>query len=184
MATILGSTDTDTTGDEFVSVKLRKPVTYPDGSVQSWTEDGTELWYDNKGERHRRGGPAMVRQDGSSYWYRRDQLHRSDGPALCYSDESQYWYIRGRPISPPPRVAWRPLQRLLTYAMYAWECTMIPTHLCTLRHWLILKKTCYVVKRRARLEHKCAAAMKAYKDYCEEMDKLPRMGRVDDDYRR
>ena len=55
--------------------------------------DGTRIWRNDKGERHREAGPAVIYSDGEQYWYINGNLHREDGPAVIFPDGEQYWYI-------------------------------------------------------------------------------------------
>ena len=55
--------------------------------------DGTRIWRNDKGERHREDGPAVIYSDGEQYWYINGNLHREDGPAVIFPDGEQYWYI-------------------------------------------------------------------------------------------
>jgi hypothetical protein len=57
---------------------------------------GDIRWYNEEGQYHREGGPAVECTDGTKYWYKNDQLHREDGPAIEYPDGTNVWYINGR----------------------------------------------------------------------------------------
>ena len=59
-------------------------------------EDGTVRYYDEKGDRHREGGPALECADGTKAWYRKGDLHREDGPAYEGADGSKEWYRNGK----------------------------------------------------------------------------------------
>jgi hypothetical protein len=52
---------------------------------------GTKRWYNEHGELHRTGGPAVIHPDGTQYWYLNGMKHRTDGPAVIFSDGEQYW---------------------------------------------------------------------------------------------
>jgi len=57
--------------------------------------DGTQYWYKN-GNRHREDGPAIIRADGSQRWYINGNLHREDGPVCIWADGEQHWFINGK----------------------------------------------------------------------------------------
>ena len=61
--------------------------------------NGTQIWKNDKGGRHREDGPAVICSDGTQYWYINGKLHREDGPARIYSDGEQYWYINGYDVT-------------------------------------------------------------------------------------
>jgi hypothetical protein len=59
--------------------------------------------YYQNGVLHRDDGPAVITNNGISYWYKNDVLHRTDGPAVmyrCYGGEyptiTDYWFYNGR----------------------------------------------------------------------------------------
>ena len=56
----------------------------------------TIRWYNEKGQYHREGGPAIEYTDGTKLWYINDQLHREDGPAIEYADGRKAWLINGQ----------------------------------------------------------------------------------------
>lgn len=49
------------------------------------------------GVKHRDGGPAWYKSDGSGaeMWYSRGEVHRLDGPAWTRADGKRFWYVRG-----------------------------------------------------------------------------------------
>ena len=57
--------------------------------------DGIKCWYVN-GELHREDGPAIECADGSKEWWINDKLHREDGPAVEFADGSKNWYVNGK----------------------------------------------------------------------------------------
>ena len=57
--------------------------------------DGSKIWRNNNGDRHREDGPAFIGVDGiSQAWYVNGKCHRIDGPALI-GNGYQAWYING-----------------------------------------------------------------------------------------
>ena len=68
--------------------------------------DGTQCWYAENPKRggvgqrasleHREHGPALIRADGSTYWYIMGKLHRSGGlPAVELADGTMKWFENG-----------------------------------------------------------------------------------------
>lgn len=53
-------------------------VLYPNSS----TKVSAEVWLDANNQRHRDGGPAVVREDGAKEWYQHGKLHRLNAPAV------------------------------------------------------------------------------------------------------
>lgn len=71
--------------------------------------DGGRCWYTVNPKRgsigqraaleHRESGPAVIRADGSTYWYCMGKLHREDGlPAIEMADGTQKWCENGEII--------------------------------------------------------------------------------------
>jgi hypothetical protein len=59
-------------------------------------ENGNKVWRNEKGQLHRKNGPAIEYTNGSKAWWQNDKLHRLDGPAVeCY-DGTKYWYQNGK----------------------------------------------------------------------------------------
>lgn len=54
------------------------------------------FFWDEEGEYHRIGKPAVIRKNGTKEWWLHGQRHRKDGPAITYKDGSQEWYLHGR----------------------------------------------------------------------------------------
>jgi hypothetical protein len=46
---------------------------------------GGDQWWQNE-QRHRVGGPAVIRADGHQQWWQKDKLHRVGGPAIVFPD--------------------------------------------------------------------------------------------------
>ena len=60
------------------------------------TKDGTQMWFNENKEFHRKDGPAVVYTNGEQLWYQNNKPHREDGPAVIYSNGTQYWYKNGK----------------------------------------------------------------------------------------
>jgi hypothetical protein len=58
------------------------------------SSSGTQIWYIN-GLRHREDGPAVVYKDGRQLWLIKGKLHREDGPAYIYADGEKFWFLDG-----------------------------------------------------------------------------------------
>lgn len=63
---------------------------------------GNRCWYNREGRLHRTNGPALIKPDGSRYWYCDGEIHRVGGPAVILAGESlakswcsESWFIRG-----------------------------------------------------------------------------------------
>lgn len=57
---------------------------------------GTKKYYNDMGQLHREGSPAVQCIDGESHWFLNDELHREDGPATEYANGDQEWYQYGK----------------------------------------------------------------------------------------
>ncbi len=57
--------------------------------------DGTQYWFKN-GKCHRDDGPAVIYPDGTQCWLKNDKYHREDGPAVIRADGSREWYKNGK----------------------------------------------------------------------------------------
>jgi hypothetical protein len=62
-------------------------------STKSINQYGDKIWKNEIGEYHRLDGPAIIRKNGSQYWYINDKSHRLDGPAYIGADGTQEWWI-------------------------------------------------------------------------------------------
>ena len=71
------------------------PPAQPSDARREVDADGTIRWYDDAGDLHRDGGPAIERPDGTKEWLYRGQRHRDDGPAVEFSDGYRAWYQYG-----------------------------------------------------------------------------------------
>ena len=58
-------------------------------------KDGTTSSRELSKVLHREDGPAVVYEDGTSYYYNDGKLHREDGPARVYSNGETYYYVEG-----------------------------------------------------------------------------------------
>ena len=63
--------------------------------------DGTVIWYDDEGHRHREDGPATVWPHGMQWWFSHGRFHSTHGPAVLNADGRLVWYeddrcLRGR----------------------------------------------------------------------------------------
>jgi flagellar basal body L-ring protein FlgH len=59
---------------------------------------GTKIWKDADKNYHRDGDfPAVVRIDGTQFWYKKGKLHRDgDKPAIIWADGKKEWYKKGK----------------------------------------------------------------------------------------
>jgi hypothetical protein len=60
--------------------------------------DGSRIWLLDGRLFHRVDGPAVVRPDGSTEWWRHGWLHRDDGPAIVGPGDRREWWVHGRPV--------------------------------------------------------------------------------------
>ena len=59
-------------------------------------KDGTMVWHDENGERHRENGPALIGPYIAGMWFKHGKLHRTDGPAKIWRDGTESWYINDK----------------------------------------------------------------------------------------
>jgi len=53
---------------------------------------GTKIWRNSEGQRHRLDGPAVIYANGSEFYYQNGKRHRLDGPAAIWEDgDVEYW---------------------------------------------------------------------------------------------
>ena len=57
--------------------------------------DGTQFWWQN-GKIHREDGPAVIYPDGTQEWWQDGDRHRIDGPAIIDADGTQFWWQNGK----------------------------------------------------------------------------------------
>jgi hypothetical protein len=65
-----------------------------DALVHCAFKDGWQIWFDSSlvGTLHRVNGPAVIKPDGTQYWYYNGKVHRDNGPAIIRADGSlEYW---------------------------------------------------------------------------------------------
>jgi len=62
-----------------------------DGSVID--EEGNVEYFNENGQTHRLGGPAIIWPDGTKFWYVNGKQQRLDGPAVEFSDGSKEWWV-------------------------------------------------------------------------------------------
>jgi hypothetical protein len=68
---------------------------------------GTTSWYNEKGQRHREGEPAIEGANGNKEWWINDQRHREDGPAVEWADGDKEWWLNGqRHREDGPAIEW------------------------------------------------------------------------------
>ena len=56
---------------------------------------GNIFWINDKGERHRLDGPALITTKGALKWYKNNKPHRLDGPAIKYKNGVEKWFKEG-----------------------------------------------------------------------------------------
>jgi hypothetical protein len=56
--------------------------------------DGWTLWYNEKFNLSKTTGPAVIKPDGTSFWYLNGLLHNENGPAIIRNTETENW-IKG-----------------------------------------------------------------------------------------
>ena len=59
---------------------------------------GVKRWLNEKGQKHRTDGPAIIFDDGVGWWYQNGKRHRIDGPAIIYPDGMERWFINGKEV--------------------------------------------------------------------------------------
>ena len=62
-------------------------------------DNGTVIYRNHLGERHRVHGPAIIYPSGTCAWYQNGKLHRENGPAIIYAVGICFWYLQGRELS-------------------------------------------------------------------------------------
>ncbi len=72
------------------------PPDQPSEARREVDADGTIRWYDDAGDLHRDGGPAIEYANGARTWRQHGQLHRDGGPAVEYANGSTEWYQHGQ----------------------------------------------------------------------------------------
>ena len=59
--------------------------------------NGQRTWLDEQGRPHRLGGPAIITDGGTRFWFVEGRLHRTDGPAVEYASGRTETWINGLP---------------------------------------------------------------------------------------
>lgn len=59
-------------------------------------DDGTEAWYNLKGELHRDDGPARISLKGTKEWFLHNKYHRENGPAVEFWNGTWEYRIHGK----------------------------------------------------------------------------------------
>lgn len=55
-----------------------------------------QAWYDDNGQYHRDGGPAIEIENIGRGWFKHGAPHREDGPALELANGTQRWHLHGK----------------------------------------------------------------------------------------
>lgn len=63
-----------------------------------------EEHFDENGEWHCIGGPALAFSNGGMCWYRHGKCHRRGGPASIYAKGDKLWYVNGRQLPAPKKL--------------------------------------------------------------------------------
>jgi hypothetical protein len=53
-------------------------------------------YFNNKNQRHRTDGPAVVWSNGSESWWVNGKCHRLDGPAIIWVDGDKVWRVNDK----------------------------------------------------------------------------------------
>ena len=59
------------------------------------SEDGSVMYWNDKGQAHREDGPAIEWADGTKMWCRDGKRHREGGPAIEWADGAKEWWVNG-----------------------------------------------------------------------------------------
>ncbi len=62
-------------------------------TVHDW-EDGNISYFLN-GVPHRLNGPAVIHNNGATYWFKDGVMHREDGPAVEVPGYKKEWWVEG-----------------------------------------------------------------------------------------
>ena len=100
-------------------------------------EQGNIFWYNEKGQLHREGGPAICATDGTKSWWRNDNRHREDGPAIEWARGDKSWYLNGvqmtkeehaRAMSPIKELSVGEIEKLLGYRVKIIKAQIFPIY--------------------------------------------------------
>ena len=58
--------------------------------------DDTKIYYNEKGQPHREGAPAVIHSNGMEEWFLNGLFHRIGGPAITHEDGTQEWWVDGK----------------------------------------------------------------------------------------
>ena len=61
-------------------------------------DNGTTIYYNERGYRDRSDGPAFITSSGEEFWFVNGILHRDDGPAVIYFNGAEEYYHDGIPL--------------------------------------------------------------------------------------
>lgn len=67
-------------------------------------EDGTKIFRDENGRVHNDLGPAIIRKDGTQFWFKDGKLHREDGPAVEWPNGRKEWWLHDAPVLYPKHI--------------------------------------------------------------------------------
>lgn len=72
--------------------------------IQDALDAGGTIEYDEvivreKGEIHRKDGPAVVDFNGNQWWYLNGERHREGGPSVICQNGRKAWYRHGKFLS-------------------------------------------------------------------------------------
>lgn len=94
--------------DEKIDEELKKCNTVHRGDfIEYWQGealvhcsfvDGWKMWFDESSFSaafHRENGPAVVKPDGTFYYYSHGKLHRENGPAIVRTNGTEEFWING-----------------------------------------------------------------------------------------
>jgi hypothetical protein len=59
-------------------------------------ENGNKVWRNEKGQIHRKKGPAIERSNGTKEWWQNNLRHRVGGPAIEYANKTKEWWQNDR----------------------------------------------------------------------------------------
>jgi len=63
-------------------------------------KDGTEHWFNSKGQIHREGDkPAYIDPDGHKEYWIKGKRHREKGPSVIFSDGRVQYWLEGRHLT-------------------------------------------------------------------------------------
>ena len=78
----------------------RRQNEYDEEYARCEKQDGGTVYYDQAGNIHRVGGPALITRDNYIYYLRHGQFHREDGPAINTPSGIERWYLYNKQVDP------------------------------------------------------------------------------------